>query len=506
MHVYLISSLVLLGITILTWIPKLATTPIGILDIIPAIFKTAQEKIFSLSGNGFGVIAFAFLIYAFLESKVLQNLFASKQEKLKQNQRPWVMVAVLTILASMLSTGLAWYDEFILFYPLIVPLFLSLGLDNFTALLCFFGGSSAGLMGIISPQWIREKGDGYVNSYVKSKEYEITGTSGMDFRIIAWLIFTTIVVLFNIWYCNKVYQKPSQKLPKKALLETKKNLKKIKKPKFTGLQKIILGVFGFFVVGSILGEIGWFAEKINKGGKKPLWETCPEVSSSFAKKENFEVVGEITSTETGIKPVRIAKVTEPKPSREAAWATFGKWEGLQTCSWFIIGGIVICLLSKQNIATCLVKSFQKVVPIILSYLLMLTGMTIAKEAGMPNQVSKLLLSDKVTTKAGVFALFAVFLVIFLVAIFAQGITPMLFTGIVPSLAAISANTLLYGFLIMLLARMLACAFSPTNAILLTSLETNEISYKEYIKKTWILWLIMFLVALGLVGFYALFHC
>jgi len=114
---------------------------------------------------------------------------------------------------------------------------------------------------------------------------------------------------------------------------------------------------------------------------------------------------------------------------------------------------------------------------------MLTGMTIAKEAGMPNQVSKLLLSDKVTTKAGVFALFAVFLVIFLVAIFAQGITPMLFTGIVPSLAAISANTLLYGFLIMLLARMLACAFSPTNAILLTSLETNEISYKEYIKKT-----------------------
>ena len=66
----------------------MATTPIGILDIIPAIFKTAQKKIFNLNGNGFGVIAFAFLIYAFLESKVLQNLFASKQEKLKQNQRP----------------------------------------------------------------------------------------------------------------------------------------------------------------------------------------------------------------------------------------------------------------------------------------------------------------------------------------------------------------------------------------------------------------------------------
>ena len=51
-----------------------------------------------------------------------------------------------------MSTNLAWYDEFILLYPLIIPLFLNLGLDTFTALLCFFGGSSAGLLGIISPQ------------------------------------------------------------------------------------------------------------------------------------------------------------------------------------------------------------------------------------------------------------------------------------------------------------------------------------------------------------------
>ena len=112
-----------------------------------------------------------------------------------------------------------------------------------------------------------------------------------------------------------------------------------------------------------------------------------------------------------------------------------------------------------------------------------TGTVIAKEAGMPGQISKLLLSNKVTTKAGIFALFALFLGAFLIALFAQGIVMTVFTGFVPTLAAISANTLLYGFLIVLLARMLACAFTPTNGILLTSLETNKISYKEYIKKT-----------------------
>jgi hypothetical protein len=114
---------------------------------------------------------------------------------------------------------------------------------------------------------------------------------------------------------------------------------------------------------------------------------------------------------------------------------------------------------------------------------MSTGITIAKEAGMPGQISKLILSDKVTAKAGILALFAVFLGTFLISLFAQGIASTVFSGFVPALAAISANTLLYGFLIMWLARMIACAFSPANGILLASLETNKISYKEYIKKT-----------------------
>lgn len=509
MHVYLISALVLLGITILTWIPKLATTPMGILDIIPTIFKTAQDRIFNLNGNGLSTLAFAFLIYAFLESKVLQNLFASQQEKWKKSQKPWIIVTILTVFASLLSTNLFWYDEFILLYPLIVPLFLSLGLDTFLALLCFFGGSMAGLLGPISAQNIGNIGNNVVNPHVKSKEYEFKGTSGMDFRIVAWLIFTTIIVLFNIWYCYKIYRKTSSKPSEKLLLENK-NLQKTKKSKFTGRQKVILGIFSFFVIISALGSINYFAEKINKNIKSnpesKLYEKYPKISSSFAKKDEYETAGEVISDESGVEPIKVAEVIELKPAREPVWTTFGEWDNLQIASWFIIGGITICLISKQNIAVCLVKSAQKAIPIVFAYLLMTTGVIIAKEAGMPGKISKLILSDKVTTKAGIFALFAVFLGIFLISLFAQGIAGAVFSGFVPALAAISANTLLYGFLIMWLARMIACALSPANGILSASLETNKISYKEYIKKTWVLWLLVFLVALGLVSYYALFRC
>jgi len=43
MHFYLLSLLAIVGAVLLTWLPKLASNPIGILDIVPSIFQSAQE-------------------------------------------------------------------------------------------------------------------------------------------------------------------------------------------------------------------------------------------------------------------------------------------------------------------------------------------------------------------------------------------------------------------------------------------------------------------------------
>jgi hypothetical protein len=56
----------------------LALKPIGLFDIIPNIFRTAQNRVFDIeNGNGLSIIAFAFLIYSLLESKALQSFFVS---------------------------------------------------------------------------------------------------------------------------------------------------------------------------------------------------------------------------------------------------------------------------------------------------------------------------------------------------------------------------------------------------------------------------------------------
>jgi len=79
MHLYLISLLVIVFVTLLTWTP-LATTSVGILDIIPNILKSARQIVFGDSWQGIGIFAFAFFLYAVLQSQAIQSLFADKKK------------------------------------------------------------------------------------------------------------------------------------------------------------------------------------------------------------------------------------------------------------------------------------------------------------------------------------------------------------------------------------------------------------------------------------------
>jgi len=172
----------------------------------------------------------------------------------------------------------------------------------------------------------------------------------------------------------------------------------------------------------------------------------------------------------------------------------------------VIGALIICLLSQQNIANTLVTAAQKTIPVILGYIFMMTSATIVQESGMTDKLKNFLLSEKVTKHANVFALFSIFFSLLFICFFVESLAFPLFLSISPVLLAISRNTLLFGAMVMILARFLAASVSPANSILMSALKEIGVTYKEYIKKTWVLWLITLLVALGLVGFCAFRLC
>jgi len=84
---------------------------------------------------------------------------------------------------------------------------------------------------------------------------DFKGSSGITFRLAVWLIFTTIFVLFNIWYCNKIYYESlsqSQKKIPKLLPPHEESKRKLSR----GVKWLIGIIFGSFILVSILGSVG----------------------------------------------------------------------------------------------------------------------------------------------------------------------------------------------------------------------------------------------------------
>ena len=166
-----------------------------------------------------------------------------------------------------------------------------------------------------------------------------------------------------------------------------------------------------------MGQINWFAKKLssqNQESQTYLHEKHPQVSSSYkaglteygeATGKTYESLGEITPEE-GDK-FKVAK--EEEVAKSPYWPTFGNWSNLQIFSWFIIGDIIICWLSKLSIPQTLIESTKATVPIIIGYVLMNASRMIVMDSGMPDKIKGFLLTDKVTKNAAIFALIGIFI-------------------------------------------------------------------------------------------------
>ncbi|WNE40430.1 MAG: hypothetical protein GBAus27B_000497 [Mycoplasmataceae bacterium] len=478
-YFYLISFLLIIASIFLTW-TSWASGTVGIADALPCVWNTAKE---TLADQGLSIFSFAFFLYAILESKVFESLFASRNEWLKK--RKYFAIALITIGVAILSASLSWFDEYIHFYPLIIPLFLAMGFDFFSAFLCLYGGSIAGLIGLASPE---RMGKYIRNQCGVGTSIKFDGLFGIDFRLLFFAIFTAIIVLFNIWYCNKIEQK--KEADKDELIKEKNSYP------FDKTRKIVLFVAGFFLIISILGQFAPFAKMIERS--KITDKTPEEFTGKYEEKEH-EDLGEIGNGE-----VKVAKVVTD--AKKSYWGRFGNWNTRSLDCWFIFGGIIICLITKLNVAKTFVVAAQNGLPLLFIYVLSAAPAEIIKGSGFSDGLAGKILPETSSPNAGFLMLFSIFVLSAIVGFFicSTAITASLVSVSRPALLAISSQTFIYAGIFSWVGGILGMAFSPTNGILVASLERSETSYKEFIKKTWKLWLIVTLVTFGLVFFWAKF--
>jgi len=132
-----------------------------------------------------------------------------------------------------------------------------------------------------------------------------------------------------------------------------------------------------------------------------------------------------------------------------------------------------------NIINTLITAVTKTIPIIIAYIFAGTIVVLLEKM-------ELKIGTGFLPHSRFWVLPIIFVVFFLLIFLAVDVRRALAKAMAKTLKSYSLNTLAYSITVIHMARMVAEGISPFNGNLQMSLTATNLSYKKYIKKTWLL--------------------
>lgn len=149
-------------------------------------------------------------------------------------------------------------EEIIPFILVFVPLALILGYDSITGVAIPFVGAGAGFAGAFLNPFTVGIAQGIA---------DLPPFSGIEYRMIVWVIVTAVAIAFVMRYASKIKKDPTRSLMYEHDLEKRKDLHIDKVEEFEGIDtrhKIVLVTFLAGLIVLVFGvlQYGWFIEEI----------------------------------------------------------------------------------------------------------------------------------------------------------------------------------------------------------------------------------------------------
>ncbi|MEB0031395.1 YfcC family protein [Undibacterium sp. RTI2.1] len=173
----------------------------------------------------------------------------------------FIRAMIIPVFVTMFSLGGATFgmsEEAIPFILIFIPLALALGYDSIVGVSIPFIGSQVGFAAA------------FLNPFNVGIAQGIAGVpvfSGLQYRVIVWVIATTLTIGFLMWYAAKIKQSPEKSPTFELDQEKRKSLKHDEFTHFTGVtvtHKLVLLLFaaslGVMVLGVVKYE--WFINEI----------------------------------------------------------------------------------------------------------------------------------------------------------------------------------------------------------------------------------------------------
>ena len=169
--------------------------------------------------------------------------------------REYLLIILVTALVALGGTTFGFAEETIAFIPILVPIFIAARYDALVAVACIFLGSSIGTMcSTINP----------FATIIASDAAGINWTTGLNGRIIMFVITVSVTILYILYYAKKVKANPSYSFiyDQKAELEERflgKSSGHSISPKFLLILAVFTACFVVMIIGVTILE-WWFVE------------------------------------------------------------------------------------------------------------------------------------------------------------------------------------------------------------------------------------------------------
>lgn len=158
------------------------------------------------------------------------------------------LIIILMILFSLGGTTFGMSEETLAFYPLLLPVMYSIGLDSLVAVGIILIGSTVGVLAST------------VNPFatgVASQAAQISPGEGILWRIILWVIVTAISIAYVYSYANKIEKDPTKSLVYDHRKEDLEAFKLVDTEEMNKKQKQVMVIFIITFIIMILGLIPW---------------------------------------------------------------------------------------------------------------------------------------------------------------------------------------------------------------------------------------------------------
>lgn len=205
-----------------------------------------------------------------------------------------VLLVILTALFSLLG-GIGFAEGGSVFVPLAITLSLALGYDRMV-------GAGAGILGLCVGF-----SAGFLNIYTTGVSQSILGLplySGIQFRLIIWVISTVVACFYVLSYANKIKKDPNKSIYGKAYIE-QAQADTENKPDlpFTAQRILILIAFLLTIIAQIYGTIklGWYLPQLSA-----IYLMLLIVVGIIAKMNANTVATEFAKGASGILPAALA--------------------------------------------------------------------------------------------------------------------------------------------------------------------------------------------------------